>query len=116
MEAATEVADAEKPYEADRAGYLDLDSFRMQHTAVTALPPGEAPGLWETNQALHAARRKFDPIAEAIRGLIKQVHVLYKRRARAADLGSETAVAESVTDVYDRRAAGQTGEAARRGA
>jgi hypothetical protein len=62
MEAAAELADAEKPYEADRARLLaDLDSFHMQHTAVTALPPGEVPGLWETNQALHAARRKFDP-------------------------------------------------------
>ena len=73
-----------------------LDSFRMQHTAVTALPPGEAPGLWETNQALHAARRKFDPIAEAIRGLIKQVDLLYKLAARVADLGSELAVATSL--------------------
>src|SRR5207245_461642 len=108
MEAATELADAEKPYETDRAALLvDLDSFRMQYTAVTALPPGEEPGLWETNQALHAARRKFDPIAEAIRGLIKQVDLLYKLTARVADLGSELAVVESVADVYDRRAAGR---------
>jgi type I restriction enzyme M protein len=56
---------------------------------------------------LHAARRKFDPIAEAIRGLIKQVDLLYKLAARVADLGSELAVAESVADVYDRRAAGR---------
>jgi type I restriction enzyme M protein len=108
MEAAAELADAEKPYEPDRARLLaELDSFRMQYTAVTALPPGEAPGLWETNQALHATRRKFDPIVEAIRGLIKQVDLLYKLTARMADLGSELAVAESVTDVYDRRAAGR---------
>jgi type I restriction enzyme M protein len=108
IEAAAELADAEKPYETDRARLLaELDSFRMQHTAVTALPPGEEPGLWETNQALHAARRKFDPIAEAIRGLIKQVDLLYKLTARVTDLGSELAVAESVTDVYDRRAAGR---------
>jgi type I restriction enzyme M protein len=79
----------------------------MQHTTVTALQPGEAPGLWETNQALHAARRKFDPIAEAIRGLIKQVDLLYKLTARVAELGSELAVAESVTGVYDRRAVGR---------
>jgi len=108
MEATAGLADAEKPYETDRARLLaELDSFRMQHTAVTALPPGEAPGLWETNQALHAARRKFDPIAEAIRGLVKQVDLLYKLTARMADLGSELAVVESVTDVYDRRAVGR---------
>jgi type I restriction enzyme M protein len=108
MEAAAELADAEQPYEADRARLLaDLDGFRMQYTVATALPPGEEPGLWETNQGLHAARRKFDPIAEAIRGLIKQVDLLYKLAARVADLGSELAVAESVADVYDRRAAGR---------
>jgi len=108
MEAAAELADAEQPYETDRARLLaDLDSFRMQYTAATALPPGEEPGLWETNQALHAARRKFDPIAEAIRGLVKQVDLLYKLTARMADLGSELAVVESVTDVYDRRAVGR---------
>jgi len=108
IEATAELADAEKPYETDRARLLaDLDSFRMQHTAVIAPPPGEEPGLWETSQALHAARRKFDPIAEAVRGLIKQVDLLYKLTARVADLGSELAVVESVTDVYDRRAAGR---------
>jgi type I restriction enzyme M protein len=109
LEAAAELGDAEKPYETDRARLLaDLDSFRMQYTVVNALPPGEEPGLWETNQALHAARRKFDPIAEAIRGLIKQVDLLYKLTARVADLGSELAVVtESVTDVYDRRAVGR---------
>ena len=74
MDAAIELADAEKPYEADRAGLLtDLDAFRMQYIAIPALAPGETQGVGETNQALHAARRKFDPIAEAIRGLIKQV-------------------------------------------
>ena len=108
MEAAAELADAEKPYETDCARLLaDLDGFRRQYTVATALPPGEEPGLWETNQGLHAARRKFDPIAEAIRGLIKQVDLLYKLAARVADLGSELAVAESVADIYDRRAAGR---------
>src|SRR6266436_7028553 len=42
MEAATELADAEKPFETDRTALLvDLDSFRMQYTMVTALPRGE---------------------------------------------------------------------------
>jgi len=108
METATELADAEKPFETDRTALLvDLDSFRMQYTMVTTLPPGEEQGLWETNQALHAARRKFDPIAEAIRGLIKQVDLLYKLAARVTDLGSKLSAAESVADMYDRRAAGR---------
>jgi type I restriction enzyme M protein len=108
MEAATELADTENLYATDRVRLLaDLDNFRTQHTVVIALPSGEAPGLWETNQALHAARRKFDPIAEAIRGFIKQVDLLYKLTAHVADLGSDLAVAEPVTAVYDRRAVGR---------
>ncbi len=79
----------------------------MQYIAAPALAPGETHGVGETNQALHAARRKFDPIAEAIRGLIKQVDLLYKLVARVADLGSELTVAESVADIYDRRAVGR---------
>jgi type I restriction enzyme M protein len=102
MDAAIELADAEKPYETDRSRlFAELDSFRMQYIATPALAPGEAHGVGETNQAMHAARRKLDPIAEAIRGLIKQVDLLYKLVARAADLGSELTVAESVADVYD---------------
>jgi type I restriction enzyme M protein len=77
----------------------------MQYAVTTSLPLGEEQGIGETNQALHAARRKFDPTAEALRGLIKQVDLLYKLAARVADLGSEPAVAESVADVYDRRSA-----------
>ena len=38
MDAAIELADAEKPYEADRAGLLaDLDGFRMQYIATPLL-------------------------------------------------------------------------------
>ena len=108
MEAAIELANAEKPYEADRAGLLaDLDGFRMRYVAALAPTPGEAHGVGETNKALHAARRKFEPIAEASRGLIKQVDLLYKLVARVADLGSALTVAESVADIYDRRAAGR---------
>jgi hypothetical protein len=79
MEAAAELADAEQPYMADHTRLLaELDSFRTQYTVATTLPLGEEPGLWETNQGLHAARRKFDSIAEALRGLMKQVDLLYK--------------------------------------
>ena len=46
------------------------------------LPEGEGvstgPGVRDANKALHAARKAFDPIAERIKGLIKQVDLLYK--------------------------------------
>jgi type I restriction enzyme M protein len=56
-------------------------------------------------------RKAFDPIAEAIRGLIKQVDLLYKLAARIADLASETSLALGNggkglggEEFYDRRA------------
>ena len=83
-DAAAELRAAEKPYEADRAKLLaDLDGFRKKF--AKALP--------EANDKQHAARKAFDPMADAIRGLIKQVDLLYKLAARVADAASEIASA-----------------------
>jgi type I restriction enzyme M protein len=49
----------------------------------------------------------FDPHAEAIRSLIKQVDLLYKLAARVADLGTELAADDAISDAYDRRATGR---------
>lgn len=63
------------------------------------------------NSAQRAAREAFDPHAEAIRGLVKQVDLLHKLTARVADLGAELSLApvnggegrgEGIA--YDRRA------------
>ena len=59
------------------------------------------------NDAQHKARNAYEPIAEAVRGLIKQVDLLYKLAARIADLGAELSVDEVLADAYDRRAAGK---------
>ena len=61
-----------------------LASLRAFGQKYAKALPGE-------NDAQHAARKAFDPIAEAIRGLIKQVDLLYKLAARVADLGAELA-------------------------
>src|SRR5207245_3244739 len=53
------------------------------------------------------ARTTFDPMAEAIRGLIKQVDLLYKLAARVADLGAELAADDEISAAYDRRATGR---------
>ena len=80
--AIAELNDAEKPYEADRKKLLaHLDRFSQQYAKA---PPKD-------NDKQHAARKAFDPIAEAIRGLIKQVDLLYKLTARVADLGAALA-------------------------
>ncbi len=99
-DALAELRDAVKPFEADRTKLLaNLDKFGKQYAKT---PPQE-------NDKQHAARKAFDPNAEAIRGLIKQVDLLYKLAARVADVGTglvnELAGDGAVAAVYDRRAA-----------
>jgi type I restriction enzyme M protein len=57
----------------------DLDGFRKQFGQN--LPP--------TNEKQHAARKAFDPIADGIKDLVKQVDLLYKLTARTTDLAAE---------------------------
>jgi type I restriction enzyme M protein len=52
-------------------------------------------------------RKAFDPHAEAIRGLVKQVDLLYKLAARVADLGAELAADDAISAAFDRRATGR---------
>ena len=59
------------------------------------------------NEAQRGARKAFERSADAIRGLVKQVDLLYKLAVRAADLGGELAVDDSISEVYDRRATGR---------
>jgi type I restriction enzyme M protein len=106
-DAAAELRDAATPYESDRTKLLAaFDSFEKQY--AKALP--------EANDPQHAARQAFDPIAEAIRGLVKQVDLLYKLTARVADLSGELASDDAVKlplpsgegrgeGAFDRRAA-----------
>ena len=65
---------------------------------------GSLPG---ENDAQHGARKEFNPIAEAIRGLIKQLDLLYKLAARVAELGAELAGEEVISAAYDRRTVGR---------
>ncbi len=58
----------------------------------------------QTNQAQHSARQAFDPLAESARGLVKQIDLLYKLAARAAQLAQELATHEDAAEFYDRRA------------
>jgi type I restriction enzyme M protein len=97
-DAAAELHEAVALYETDREKLLiSLRTFGEK--CGKALP--------DANNAQQAARRAFDPIAEAIRGLIKQVDLLYKLVARIGDLGAELASDETISTAYDRRAAGK---------
>jgi len=97
-EARTELREAVMLYEADAKKLLvSLTAFGQKYAKA---PPGK-------NDAQHTARKAFDPNANAIRGLIKQVDLLYKLIARVADLGGELAGGDAVAGAYDRRAAGK---------
>jgi type I restriction enzyme M protein len=97
-DAATELYEAATLYETDRERLLG--SLRIFGEKYAKALPGD-------NTAQHAARKAFDPIAEAIRGLVKQVDLLYKLAARIRDLGAELAVDEIISAVHDRRATGR---------
>jgi type I restriction enzyme M protein len=91
----TELRQAATLCEGDAKELLaSLAGFR--HKYEKALP--------DKNDAQHKARKAFDPIAEGIRGLIKQVDLLYKLAARVADLGGELAADDAISAAYDRRA------------
>jgi type I restriction enzyme M protein len=77
---ADELAEAERAHETDRGKlFANLDRF-LDHAAKK--PP-------KNNDDQHAARKTFDPIAEEIKGLIKQIDLLYKLTARVVDLAAE---------------------------
>ena len=97
-DASAELLEAATPYEKDRKELAgNLKSFNQKYAKTV---PGE-------NEAQLAARKAFEPNVEAVRGIIKQVDLLYKLAARVADLGAVLASEESIAEVYDRRAMGR---------
>jgi type I restriction enzyme M protein len=97
-DAMTELSDAITLHSSDAKKLLEnLSAFSQKYSK--ALP--------EENDAQHTARKAFNPNAEAVRGLIRQVDVLYKLATRVADLGAEVASDDAISAVYDRRATGR---------
>src|SRR5208283_1428402 len=93
-DAVTELGAAAALYDPDAAKLrASLVAFGQKYTK--ALP--------DKNEAQHAARKAFDPIAEAIRGLVKQVDLLYKLAARVADVGAKLADDDGISAAYHRR-------------
>ncbi|MGE3729358.1 MAG: N-6 DNA methylase [Lysobacterales bacterium] len=97
-DAVAELREASTLYEADAKKLL---------AALAAFGQNYAKALPDKNEAQHTARKAFDASAEAIRGLVKQVDLLYKLGARVADLGAELAADDAISAVYDRRATGR---------
>jgi type I restriction enzyme M protein len=97
-DAVTELREAATLYEADSKRLL---------ASLAAFVQKLAKALPDKNDGQHAARTAFDPVAEAVRGLVKQVDLLYKLAARLADLGAELAADDAISAAYDRRATGR---------
>jgi type I restriction enzyme M protein len=94
-DAVTELREASSLYEADAKKLLaSLRAFSQKY--AQALPA--------ENATQHDARKAFDPTAEAARGLVKQVDLLYKLAARVAEQGADLAANDGISEVYDRRA------------
>ncbi|MBI3245590.1 MAG: N-6 DNA methylase [Deltaproteobacteria bacterium] len=98
IDALAELTEAHTAYQGDRTSLVDdLEAFGK--ATIKALPID--------NDAQHAARTAFDGNAEAIRGLIKQVDLLYKLAVRIVDLGTELdslPLPEGRGEGFDRRA------------
>jgi type I restriction enzyme M protein len=80
-------------YENDKIGVLTgLHNFDRRY----------AEDIPEENKAQHVARKAFEPNAEGCRGLLKQVDLLYRFAARAAELAATFATLNGAAS-HDRR-------------
>jgi len=96
------VADALTEWTAAATAYATDRATLVTGLAAFCKPLVKAPP--QTNNDQRKARQAFDPLAEAARGLIKQIDLLYKLAARTAQLAQELATVEAATEFFDRRA------------
>ncbi|MCE1226874.1 MAG: N-6 DNA methylase [Geobacteraceae bacterium] len=94
-DALIELAEALTAYQPDRVALFDSLSAFLKNYSTTA------PA---TNADQHTARQTYDPLSERIKGLIKQVDLLYKLAARAGQVAQELTTNEEAAECYDRRA------------
>lgn len=95
-EALSEVRDAMTPYaDASKRLLAELGGYRKKYG--TTLP--------SDNKAQHAARTTFEPLAEQIKAVIKQVEHLHKLISQSIQLGNELASNEALSKQYERRTA-----------
>ncbi len=93
--------DAQKELIAALAAYAgDRDELLKE---IAAYRKSTCKTLPVANVKQHAARKAFDPIAERIKGLVKQADMIYKLTARAVDAAGEVAADEAAAEHFDRR-------------
>jgi type I restriction enzyme M protein len=91
-----ELAEGNAAYERDRELLLaELETFNAK--TAKALPAD--------NAEQHAVRKVFAPLADRIKGLIKQVDLIYKLAVRAGQMAKDLAgIHEAAAEYLDRRA------------
>jgi type I restriction enzyme M protein len=97
-EAQTELGEALKAYAGDRKVLLD---------ELTGYLKKIKPKTLITNKVQHDVREVFDPIADSLKGLVKQVDLVYKLAVRASDNVLDLAGDEKVAELLDRRGLGR---------
>jgi type I restriction enzyme M protein len=94
-DALIELTEAAQAYVSDRSVLVaGLEAFLKEYRETCPTD----------NAGQHRARQVFDPLAEGIKGLIKQIDLLYKQAARATQLAHELAGSEEAAEFFDRRA------------
>lgn len=94
VKATSELSDAVAAYETDRTILLAaITDFEKQYSALVPT----------TNDQQHALRQIFEPVAEGIRGLIKQVDLVYKLTAATVNLAGKLSGDNGLSS-YDKRA------------
>lgn len=93
LDAQAELTEAITAYAGDRDELLK--AITVYAKTVCRVPA-------ETNDKQHAARKAFDPIAERIKGLVKQADLIYKLAARTGDTAGAVADGDAA-EHYDRR-------------
>jgi type I restriction enzyme M protein len=94
VEALKELAEAETAYRTDRdALNQGLAAFRQ---GCATLPP-------TINLVQHTIREAFAPLAERIKGMVKQIDLLYKLMSHAGQKANELAILEEAAEFHDRR-------------
>jgi type I restriction enzyme M protein len=97
-DAVAELREAAELYGADRKQLV---------SALKGFSEKYGKGIPGANAAQHAMRKEFETNVEAIRGLIKQVDLLYKLAARIVELGGPLASDPAIAEVYERRSTGR---------
>jgi type I restriction enzyme M protein len=91
-EALKELQDAYAPYVVDREKLIKaIDGYVKKNESVEI-----------KNTAQHKARTAYEPIAEELKGLVKQVDLMYKLAVRSADIAEKELNAKEI-EVWDNR-------------